>query len=962
MRTLPGCFHISPNFAPHFNTKIIPDFMTKHFLTLFVSLLPVLGFAQLIYVQGTVIDVDTRQPIAGATVATDLVVSQTDEAGVFELELSMDVETISLRISAPNYVGIEQSVSIESLQVQDLGTITLSATSKANELLAKEDQIPTVIIDGDDIGDGANTQDISGILTASRDVFVSATAFTFGPARFRLRGLDGENTTILMNGIPMNDLENGRVYWSAWGGLNDVMRNRETDIGLGAIDYTMGGIGGASAIDTRASNQWKQIRASYSISNRTYRNRAMLTWNTGELANGWAFSFSGSRRWGDEGFIEGTFYDAYAYFASIDKKLGKKHLLNLTAFGAPIKRGRSSGVIQELYDLAGTNYYNPNWGFQNGEKRNARVFNTHQPMFILRHDWNITEKATLTTAASYQFGRNGSTAIDWYDARDPRPNYYRYLPSFIEDPALAQQVTQAYQDNPERLQLDWDYMYDVNLNSFETIENANGTGESVSGRRSKYIVEDRRFDSREINVNTIYRHELTDYLTLNGGLGYQYYQGDYHKVVDDLLGGEFYVDINRFAEFDFPAGSDALQNDLDNPNRILREGDRFGYDYDPNIRKGYGWAQGVFSFRRIDFFLSGELSQSTFWREGDVRVGLFPDNSFGQSEKQRFLNYMAKGGMTVKLSNRHYLFANGAMGTRAPFVRNAYLSPRTRDQLVDNLVSERIQSAEAGYLLRSPQVKARASVYFARFQDRTETMMFFNDEQVQALDSDEEISFGFVNFALTGIDQRHIGTELAIDLKLTSALSVNAVAAIGQYIYTSRPTATITNDNNPEIAVRDRVIYQENFFVPGTPQTAYTAGLSYRGKKFWFANLNVNYFDNVYIDFNPNRRTESAVFDIDPNTETDAWESILFQEKADPAMTVDFFGGKSFKFDDVIGGQDMFLYLNIGVSNILNNQNFITGGYEQLRFDFENQDPNRFPARYFYYFGRTYFINLSLRI
>ena len=931
--------------------------MNRLFTLLGFLALPLLLPAQIVLFQGKILDGATGLPLQSILVSTDYDEVYTGPDGTFEMELSMDIRRVTFRIAQPGYENLEIDYQVQGMDVQDIGTVSLQpARTMTNELLAKEDQIPTVTISDDDLeGGDIGAQDISGLLTASRDVFVSATSFTFGPARFRIRGLGAENMNILFNGVPVNDLENGSVFWSAWGGLNDVLRYRQTDIGLGPMDYSMGGIGGGTSIDTRASTQRKQLRASYAVSNRTYRNRLMLTWSSGQLKNGWAVSLSGSRRWAEEGYVAGTFYDAWSYFASIDKKLGKSHLLNLTAFGAPIKRGRSSGAIQEQYDLAGTNYYNSFWGFQSGEKRNSRVATTHQPMFILRHDWELGEKANLTTAASYQFGRNGSTALDWYNARDPRPEYYRYLPSYIEDPFQKQLVTEILQNDEAARQIDWDYMYRVNYNSFETVENANGIeGNTVSGLRSKYILEDRRFDSKELNFNTVLQYFLTDRITLNSGMGYQIYQGDYHKVVEDLLGGEFYVDINRFAEFGFPGDNEANQNDINTPNRILREGDRFGYDYDPNIRKGFVWSQAQFSLPRLDFFLGGELSTTSFWRQGDVANGLFPESSFGQSEKQQFLNYMAKGGVTYKISNIHYLYANAMAMTRAPFFRNAYLSPRTRDQVAPNLINEKIQSGEAGYMLRSPRIKARATAYWAQFQDQTRTLSFFNDETIVGDNTEDLIDLGFVNFSLAGIDARHMGAELALEYKVNSALTLNGVAALGQYIYTSRPTATIINDVNPEIAIQDRVVYQKNFRIPGTPQTAYTAGINYSGRNYWFANLNVNYFDQIWLDFNPNRRTEAAIFDIEQGS--DAWTNILDQEQLSPAWTVDLFGGKSFKI------RDMYLYLNVGISNLLDNQEFRTGGFEQLRFDFETQNPDAFPARYFYYFGRTYFINLSWRM
>ncbi|MCB0678110.1 MAG: carboxypeptidase-like regulatory domain-containing protein, partial [Saprospiraceae bacterium] len=245
-------------------------------------LLPWLGHGQILLFQGKVVDERTNAPLQGVEVRTELDATTTDAQGDFELELAMDVRQVTFEFFLEGYETTLLEVEVTDLDVKDLGTISL-ATMSATTQLGAEELIPTVVLDDNDLDDDAVSQDISGLLTASRDVFVSAAAFTFGPARFRIRGYDSENTTVLMNGVPVNDLENGRVFWGAWGGLNDVTRLRQTDFGLGPIEYAFGGIGGATFIDTRASVQRKQLRASYSSSNRTYRNRLMLTYSTGQL-------------------------------------------------------------------------------------------------------------------------------------------------------------------------------------------------------------------------------------------------------------------------------------------------------------------------------------------------------------------------------------------------------------------------------------------------------------------------------------------------------------------------------------------------------------------------------------------------------------------------------------------------------------------------------------------------------
>lgn len=916
-------------------------------LLLFLFSLYAFGMsAQNASVRGRVLDAETSSPVGGVSVILEGTDKSTisDEDGRFEL-LNIAPGDYVLRLQTDDYALVSMDISPQSGTL-NLGVIDLAPQTEAGQI-NPEDFIPTITLSDDDLEQESNNQNISGILSASQDVFVSAAAFTFGPMRFRIRGYDAENTMVFLNGMPFNELESGRVFWSIWGGLNDVTRNRDTDVGMAPMGYTIGGIGGGTAIDTRASTQRTQKRFSYSMSNRSYRQRLMATYSTGWLEGDWAISLSGSRRWAEEGYVAGTFYDAWSYFASVDKKFNEQHMLNLTAFGAPVKRGRSTSTVQEMYDLAGTNYYNPFWGYQNGKKRNARVVDAHQPVIMLRHDWNISESALLTTTAGVQLGYYGSGAIDWFDAPDPRPDFYRYLPSFLQsENSEAAEIQAATLANSEGArQLNWDDFYYVNRNSQLSEKYSNLIeGQNYSGNWSQYILENRHYDSHKFNFNSNYQHVMSDQFTLSGGLLYQMQTVKNYKVVEDLLGGDFYVNIDRFAVRDSIGNPDAQQNNLDNPSEILGEGDTFGYNYDSNIRRGEIWAQGAWSLRSVDFSLSGQLSQTTFWRTGYYRNGRFPDNSLGDSEKQNFTNFGLKGGVTYKLSGRHYLYANGMYKTRAPFFRNAYVSPRTRDQVVPNLKSETIYSGEAGYYLRSPGLKGRATVYYTQFRDQVRIIRFYND-----------FDRAFGNLIMSGVDRLHVGTELALEAKLSAEFSVSAVAALGRYTYNSRASGALYQDNGDDIVGQapEFTIYNKNFYVPGMPQSAYTLGLNYNSPNYWFAKLSFNYFDDIWIDYSPIRRTTDAVAGVDP--ESELYREIIEQERADPGFTVDFFGGKSFKFGDY------YLYLNLGVNNLLNNQSIITGGFEQLRFDVRERNVDAYPPRYFYSYGTNFFANVSLR-
>ena len=811
------------------------------------------------------------------------------------------------------------------------------------------------VISIEDIEGDAESHDISSLLQGSRDVFVSTAGFTFGQARFRIRGYDSENTTVMINGIPVNDPETGRAFYSNWGGLNDATRMTVAHEGIGASRENFGGIGGATNIITRASQYSPNTRVTFSNSNRSYAHRAMFTHSTGMQENGWALTLSGSRRIAQEGqgYVEGTFYDAWGYFLSAERKINNQHSLGLIAFGAPSETGRPGVATQEAYDLSGNNFYNPNWGFQNGEARNSRVNSYHTPWIMLNHYYDPTPDITIQTSAAYTFGKGSSSALNWFDGErpfpgqfeghDPRPDYYRYLPSFYaNDPVRFNQYTQLWQNDETFRQLNWDLMYQYNMKNLYTQTDVDGiAGNNIEGLRSKFIVEDRRNDRNNFVLNSYANARLNPTTFLSGGINISLAKTHQYKLAGDLLGGDWWVDIDQFALRD-ATDMDFAQNDLRNPNRLVREGDRFGYDFTGNINKFEAFAQSEWVLPRWDFYVAGNVSQTTFWRTGHMQNGRFPENSLGDSEKQNFTNFGLKGGTTFKLTGRHYFTANAAYLTRAPFFRDAYISSRVRDDLIPVLNSENIMSGDVSYIVRTPMVKSRLTMFFSEFQDQTWSRSFYHEEFRT-----------FVNYSMYGVDQRHMGVELGMDINLSSTLSMSLVGGTGDYIYSSRPTVTITRDNDRELLAEEKTVYWKNFKVGGMTHTAGSVGLRYNSPRFWFIGTNLNYYDDIYLDINPDRRTADALVNF---VESDpGWENIIAQEQLDNAFTLDFFGGRSWRI-----ARRYFINLNISVSNALDNTDFRIGGFEQLRYDSNNIE--RFPAKYFYMYGRTYFINLAFRM
>lgn len=833
--------------------------------------------------------------------------------------------------------------------VVNANTKVLQDTIQANGMIADttvnhpDESIPTITLDDVDDAGGSqySDQNVASVLTAGRDPFYSAATFSFGVARFKIRGYNNDQFETYINGAPTEFIDNGFSSYNIWAGLNDVTRNRENVLGIRASTFGYGALGGAYNIDVRASRQRKQLQVSTSFSNRSYDNRVMLTYGSGISKKGWSYAISASGRISKEGYIKGTYLKGVSYFFSVEKFI-KNHAISLSIMGAPTQTAKTSAATQEAYDLVGSNYYNPNWGYQDGKVRNARVENRHQPLFTMTHEWKIKESDNLMTTVGYSFGERSNSGLDWFNSADPRPDYYRYLPSYYEniDPAQAAVARDYINQNPELLQINWDNLYAANK------------GQDTA----RYIVRDDVEKIQRVNFQSVYNKSIKR-SSITVGVTYQYLKRNVFGRVRDLLGAKYWMDIDEYAQQDNQDDPAAYQSDLNNPNRQVKEGEKYGYDVDIKTHKTNVWAQLVQKFNHLDFFVAAEFSNSVYWRVGNYKNGLFPNNSFGKSKALTFYNYSVKAGLTYKIDGRNYLYANTQIETKAPYFDNIYVSYRTRDFHLVNPKNEQVYSAEAGYILNSPRIKLRVSGYFTKFNNGSDMRVFYDDA-----------AKAFSNISLTNIDKIHYGGELGAEVPIYKGLSASVVVAVGRYYYSDRMTSTTYIDNSNEIYDPNTTVYSKGFQVGGAPQQAYTLGLNYRSPKFWYVGANVNFFDGFYTDFSPVRRTEKAV-DLVPYQSAN-WYNITNQERYNKKgqWTLDLSGGYNWRLKSTFkkmhgkNSGKYYIYLNAGISNITNNKKFITNAYEQLRFDFTDKNVNKFANKYSYAYGITYFINLGFRM
>ena len=849
----------------------------------------------------------------------------------------------------------------------------LSAQVVVDTVDLQEQDVPTVMLTDSDFDESSTSvNDASTLLHSSRDVFNSIAAYNLGSLRYRIRGNDSKYSDVMINGILMNDPETGRPVFSNWGGLNDAFRNSVIVEGLGRTDAGFGGLGGLTSYSTRASQYRKQISVGYGFSNRSYDHRLFASIGTGEIGKGWFIMamasgrYSGLKDLNKKGAFfertEGTFYEAASYFLSVEKKINERHSLNFTFFGAPSQRGGSSPVVQEAYNLTETNYYNPAWGYQtlaDGTQtiRNSRVSRYHQPMTQLTWYWTPSGKTQLTTTAFFFAGPGGQTSLEWGEASDPRPDYYKNLPSYLINHSTStaeyEAALQSWLDrDPKVTQLDWDGLYLANMNHSATIHNANGIeGNTVSGLFSKYIVAERHYDKMQTGAASYFKHEFQPNLIMAGGLAFNVSRTHYYEMVNDLLGGEYYYDINKYAE---NLESNECQVDLNNPNHVAKVGDIINYNYLANRNYGRLWSQVDYLTGNWDMYLGLQLSFTQIWREGLFNSGAFPNElSFGSDAKQNFLDPAVKAGVTYAINGRNHIVANMAYIYQAPQSRDIYVSPRTRHTLVsDNPGSEKIGAFDLGYQFRSPAFRFRLTGYYYTYHNLIWNRSFYCENvYTGSSESGNSYKSEFINFVMTGINQKSVGLEMGAEYQVTPTITLQAAAANGIHVYTNNPLFSIYDDNNADCYINGHTAYLKNYHVSSGPETVGSLGIRYNDPKNWWVSLNANYLANMYFDVNPYNHTKVG---MSYYAEGDGRiPEVLAQDPLHSTFTLDFFGGYSRRY------KGYYFLFTASVNNILNNKSAVLYGYDQLRFN--ANDPDMFPSKYSYMYGTNFFLNLTVR-
>jgi len=764
------------------------------------------------------------------------------------------------------------------------------------------------------LGDDDDVAQNITLISSNRNVYASEVGYRFSPARFKYRAFNSKYNEIYINGNPVNDVERGEFRYSFVGGLNNQTRSQESALPFEDNLFSMTAMGGSNNYNFRPSSFATGQRVSLAGANRNYTARAMYTYNSGVTNKGWAFTGSLTYRWAnmETAYVEGTFYNSLSYFLGVEKLIGDAHSISLVTWGNPTERGAQAASTDEMYWLANNRFYNPNWGYQDGKKRNSRIINDYAPAALLTWDWKMDEDTKLVTSLLGKYSMYSSSRLNYNNSTNPAPDYYSLMPSYYydvwapyegdRDGAAYTNWSTAYQyltASRANRQINWDRLYYANRMA------------SAQGVDAMYYQQAYHDDQLSFSLSSTLQKQLAKNQSLYGGINLSTNKGMHYQTMEDLLGATRFHNINTYVVGTYAETADEVQYDMNNPNQSIQEGDRFGYDYNIFVNKANAWATYSIDNNRSHLFFSGRIGGTTMQREGRMRNGLAPDNSFGKGKTARFLDGGAKMGIQHELARGNMITMGVGYELKAPLARNAFSAPQINNDFTTNLKNEKIFSAEVGYQLQTSWLHANLNTYLSRLTDVSEYSMAYSDIQN---------SFSYIS--LTGISKEYIGVELGMNFKLSNTFNIKTLGTISdaQYTNNSRVRYMLSEDGK----YHDDVCLNKGMREGGTPLTAGSIDLSYHANG-WYIDLIGNYYDRIYLYYSPIVRYLTD-FPLDEKTGERIIGDIS-QAKGDGGFMLDASIGKS------IYTRKGQLSINLMLTNILNNIRIVTGGMEQNRRD-----------------------------
>ena len=896
-----------------------------HFLLVAVlSICSAAAFAQTT-VKGQLVDSETGEPLVGAAV----MVEGTSQGTVTDIDGYFKQGVAQGGTLVFKYVGfkdLKKKITQKGASV-DLGVIKMDpdavmladVTITSSVAVARKTPVAVSTVDPVFIEDRLGSQEFPEILKSTPGIYTTKDGGGYGDAKTTVRGFKSENVAMMVNGVPMNGMENNKVYWSNWSGLSDVTRSMQVQRGLGASKVSSPAVGGSINIITKSTEAQKGGFVSYGMGNDGY-NKILFGVSSGLSKDGWAFTLLGGKTWGD-GYVQGTEFEGYTWFASIAKRFNENHQLTLTAFGSPQwhnQRNNQNGLSikewQRVKKYMGDDSpykYNPTFGYdKNGQVRNSSRNEYHKPQISLNHLWQIDQKSSLSTALYVSIGRgNGYSGTG---DKTNRSGWYGATNGLVNNTYRNADGTFAY-----------DQVQDLNE-------------QSTTG--SKMIMAKSMNNHMWYGLLSTYTTKFGEYFDFYGGIDLRYYKGLHQNIITDLYNGAYFVDPNRS---DIKADNNPLANDPNYVNQKLGVGDVIYRDYDGFVMSEGVFAQLEYNRDKLSAFVSGGASNTGYWRYDR----LYYSKDKAKSDTKNYLGGNIKGGVNYNLTENHNVFVNAGFISRAPMFDTSFINSQNSHARNGDAKNEKIMSFEAGYGYRSRFFTANLNAYYTRWIDKA----LYDSDTMEYKVDDVNVTDRYT-LNMTGANADHWGIELDFISKQFKWIDFTGMFSWGDWRWNGSATGYDFNSAGQIMTdfkggiIEDMAnagdyranIKMDNVHVGGSAQTTAALGVNVRPLKDLRISLDWNFFARNYADY-----------DIDTSNTGLGKEIVIGNPWEIPSYsTFDLSAGYSFDFGKVRAT------LSGNINNLFN-QEYIADARDGANHDWESA------TRVFYGFGRTYNVRLK---
>ncbi len=798
-----------------------------------------LAFAQST-IKGQIIDAEMNSPLPGANIIVKGTANgvTSDFDGNFTITAS--ASTGALVIS---YVGYE-SKTIKFSGDLDLGKVSLNLDNALEEVvvvgsgiidLASDRKTPVAVstISGREIQlKATGNVEFGESMKNTPSVYVSNQAGGFGDSQIFLRGFDQTNTAFLLNGQPINGMEDGRMYWSNWSGMSDVANAVQVQRGLGSSKLAISSVGGTVNIVSKAADKQKGGFVRFLGGNDSYV-KSTISYNTGVNDKGWAFSVLLDHWQAHRKYSIGTAGQGQNYMFAVGYKPSETHSFNFLLTGAPQWHDQNFSQDLEFFQEYGEKA-NSNTGFYEGERFTERRNYYHKPVMNLNWDFNINDKLDLSTVLYASWGRGGGTGG-------------------LGRGRVRNEDAGIFGLNEREINFD-----QIAVNNIASAD-ANGNGNFGDSYLRRSSVNNHNWYGLLSNLNV----EAGENVSLNVGFDGRFYRGNHFRQLNETFGLNGYVDNFRTDRPSDYVISDTFEA---NPWAALfsyaDEDQRYDRDYSENINYLGGFGQAEYSKDSFSAFVQGAVSTQSYQREGRLTG---TGDGLGKSDKLNKIGYQIKGGLAYELDDKHSVFANAGLFSRQPFLDNVFANIQYSNELVSPEVeNEEIIGFEGGYRFKNNNFRFNLDVYNTEWGNRFIATNgpvqpgadgIVDGENGQSSSDDE-----FSTYRLTDVTQVHRGVEWDLEYRPDSRTwSVRHYGSLGNWKYDGETPYTLQNDDTGEFVETNGSANLTNVKVGNAPQTSF--GFGFRA--------------NV---------SESLSFDIDYNIYTDLYEFVDVEDVAAEAL------------------------------------------------------------------------------